>query len=64
MEENAQKTDRIFEFDGVKIACDFQSISYLSGIVIDYSNGLVGAGFTFHNPNAKGSCGCGSSFSV
>lgn len=62
--EKEEKSDRIFQFGDVKVACDFQSLPYLSGTTIDYASGLVGAGFTFQNPNASGSCGCGTSFSI
>jgi iron-sulfur cluster insertion protein len=56
--------DQIFEQDGVKVVVDPKSFLYLSGTEIDYVDGLTGAGFTLRNPNAKGSCGCGSSFTA
>jgi iron-sulfur cluster assembly protein len=56
--------DKVFEKDGVKIICDAKSFLYLSGTELDFSDGLNGTGFVFANPNAKRSCGCGSSFSV
>jgi iron-sulfur cluster assembly protein len=40
------------------------SKQYLDGVQVDYVNSVMGSGFTFNNPNATGSCGCGSSFSV
>jgi iron-sulfur cluster assembly protein len=56
--------DREFEIDGVKVVCDKKSYLYLSGTTLDYvQQGLTG-GFTFVNPNAKSSCGCGTSFSA
>jgi iron-sulfur cluster assembly protein len=56
--------DKLFEIDGVKVACDAKSYLYLNGITLDYvTQGLTG-GFTFVNPNAKSSCGCGTSFSA
>ncbi len=55
-------TDQVFEDKGVKIAIDAKSFVYLSGTQLDYTDGLSGAGFTFHNPMATRSCGCGSSF--
>ena len=56
--------DKIFDASGVMVVCDAKSALYLDGMMIDYSTGLVGAGFKFVNPNAKGSCGCGTSFAV
>jgi len=56
--------DKIFEQQGVKIFIDQKSYLYLKGLQLDYSGGLNGTGFSFRNPNATRSCGCGSSFSV
>jgi iron-sulfur cluster insertion protein len=50
-------------FDGVKVVLDAISVGYLKGTVVDYVSGLNGTGFQFKNPNAKRTCGCGSSFS-
>jgi len=56
--------DREFDIDGVKVVVDKKSYLYLNGITLDYvRQGLTG-GFTFVNPNAKSSCGCGTSFSA
>jgi iron-sulfur cluster assembly protein len=56
--------DREFEIDGIKVVCDKKSYLYLNGTTLDYvQQGLTG-GFTFVNPNAKSSCGCGTSFSA
>ena len=56
--------DKTFEIDGIKAVCDAKSYLYLNGTTLDYvTQGLTG-GFTFVNPNAKSSCGCGSSFSA
>jgi iron-sulfur cluster assembly protein len=56
--------DKEFEIDGVKVVCDKKSYLYLTGTTLDYvQQGLTG-GFTFVNPNAKSSCGCGTSFSA
>ncbi len=57
-------TDKVFEKDGVKVIIDAKSFLYLSGTELDFSDGLSGTGFVFTNPNAKRTCGCGSSFSV
>lgn len=56
--------DTIIEKDEVKVAVDAKSLFYLAGTVLDYSSGLNGKGFTFNNPNAKKTCGCGDSFGV
>jgi iron-sulfur cluster assembly accessory protein len=58
------QSDTIFEFDGLKVFIDKQSLLYMDGAEVDYIDGLHGAGFKFNNPNSTGSCGCGSSFSV
>ncbi|MGE0867653.1 MAG: HesB/IscA family protein [Kofleriaceae bacterium] len=60
----ATEVDRQFEVGGVKVVVDEMSLMYLIGTEIDYVEGLQGAGFKFHNPNVKSTCGCGSSFSV
>jgi iron-sulfur cluster assembly protein len=56
--------DKEFEIDGVKVVVDRKSYLYLNGTTLDYvTQGLTG-GFTFVNPQAKSSCGCGTSFSA
>jgi iron-sulfur cluster assembly protein len=56
--------DKEFDIDGVKIVVDKKSYLYLNGTTLDYvQQGLTG-GFTFVNPQAKSSCGCGTSFSA
>jgi len=57
-------TDKIFEFDGVRVFVDPKSILYLNGMTLDYKETLMQSGFEFENPNAKKSCGCGTSFSA
>ncbi len=58
--------DKVFTHDaaGVRVVVDPKSILYVSGSVLDYTEGLMGSGFTIKNPNVKGSCGCGSSFTT
>jgi iron-sulfur cluster assembly protein len=59
-----RKHDKQFEVDGVKVVVDIKSYLYLNGTTLDYvTQGLTG-GFTFVNPNAKSSCGCGTSFTA
>ncbi len=56
--------DRVLEFDdGIQIRVDLKALVYLQGVTIDYKNAMVGGGFLFDNPNARRSCGCGTSFS-
>jgi iron-sulfur cluster assembly protein len=56
-------SDKVFEFDGVKIVVDPKSLLYLHGMTLDYKESLMQSGFVFENPNAQKSCGCGTSFS-
>ena len=50
--------------DGIKIFVDKKSFIYLNNTVLDYDTSLMSKGFVFQNPNAKGTCGCGTSFTV
>lgn len=61
-----KESDEVFLSNGVTIVCDLNSFvaGSMSGTTIDYQDGLMGTGFAFKNPNAKHSCGCGSSYSV
>ena len=62
-EREARLGDEVFEgADGAKIFVDKKSLLFLSGTVLDYDTNLVSKGFVFSNPNAKSTCGCGSSF--
>ncbi len=63
-EEEVRDTDLVYEQEGLKVIVDPVSARYLAGTEIDYSLGMSGAGFKFNNPNAIGTCGCGSSFTV
>ncbi len=56
--------DKEFEFFGLKVVVDMQALMYLTGTTLDFKSGLMGGGFSFSNPKAKRSCGCGSSFTV
>ena len=57
-------TDKVVEQHGVKVMVDKKSYIFLVGTVLDFSDGLNGKGFVFTNPNAKKTCGCGTSFGV
>ena len=63
-DEKVQDGDSEIEKCGVKLLVDPMSIQYLRGAEIDYQEGLEGAQFVIKNPNAKTTCGCGSSFST
>lgn len=62
--DEPREQDDVIEQDGVKILVDKKSHLYVHGITIDYESSLTGGGFKFENPNAKGGCGCGTSFTV
>ena len=64
LDESPREDDTVIEQGGVKLFLDPISQQYVYGTVIDYVNGLHGAGFKFVNPNANRTCGCGSSFSA
>ena len=62
-EKQARLGDQVVEGpDGAKIFVDRKSLLYLDGTVLDYDMSLISKGFVFNNPNAKTTCGCGSSF--
>ncbi|MHA3774705.1 HesB/IscA family protein [Verrucomicrobiota bacterium sgz303538] len=60
--DNAREGDEVLEQQGVQVIIDPESLSYLRGSTLDYSDDLAGAGFRLKNPNAVRSCGCGTSF--
>ncbi len=62
--DQVKENDEVFDYDGFKVVCDPKSLLYLYGLVLDYSDALIGGGFQFTNPNATQSCGCGKSFSA
>lgn len=59
-----KENDKVFEDKGLKLVVDKKSFLYLVGTELDFTDGLNGKGFQFHNPNATRTCGCGESFSV
>lgn len=63
-DEKPTDMDQVIESRGIQLFVDPLSAQYLENTEIDYVEGLHGAGFKFGNPNVKGTCGCGSSFSV
>ena len=62
--DQPEDNDKVVEENGVVLCVDKKSYVFLAGTVLDYSGGLNGKGFVFNNPQAKTSCGCGTSFSV
>lgn len=65
LEFDEQKSnDQEFEFDGIPCIMDKAHEIYLAGMEIDWQGGLNSRGFTFQNPNASSTCGCGTSFAV
>ena len=63
-DKSKKDSDKIFEQNGFTILVDPKSYLYVMNMTLDFSDGLQGTGFNFSNPNAKKSCGCGSSFAV
>ncbi|HYP14374.1 MAG TPA: iron-sulfur cluster assembly accessory protein [Bryobacteraceae bacterium] len=60
----ARPTDRVFEFENIKVFVDPKSMVFLEGMTLDWKDSLLQSGFAFENPHAKKSCGCGTSFSA
>src|SRR6185369_14297005 len=60
----ATKTDHVFEEHGVKVFVDPESLPLINGTTVDFVKQGLNEAFRFHNPNIKGECGCGESFSV
>ncbi len=61
---NITEHDEVYDYDGFKVVCDRKSLLYLYGLMLDYSDALIGGGFQFTNPNAAQTCGCGKSFAT
>jgi iron-sulfur cluster assembly protein len=59
----ARERDRIFNYGNIRVFVDPKSFIYLNGMTVEWEETLMRRGFVFQNPNAKKSCGCGSSFS-
>lgn len=63
-DEKQNDVDTVIEQDGIKVLVDPLSFQYLMGSEVDYTEGLQGSRFLINNPQAKSTCGCGSSFTV
>ena len=59
-----EKLDEVFDFHGIQVAVDKRSLMYLEGAVVDYHDELHRQGFSISNPQAKSTCGCGSSYTM
>ena len=59
-----EKLDEVFEVHGLPVAVDKRSLMYLEGAVVDYHDEMHRQGFSVSNPQAKSTCGCGSSYSM
>jgi iron-sulfur cluster assembly protein len=57
-------TDQMLEFHDIRVVIDPESLKFINGLSIDYSEDLMGGGFRFHNPQAISTCSCGNSFSI
>jgi iron-sulfur cluster assembly protein len=62
--DQPKENDSHFEIDGIACIMDKAHEMYLSGMQVDWQDGLNNRGFTFKNPNASTTCGCGTSFAV
>jgi iron-sulfur cluster assembly protein len=62
LEEASAPGDRLYESEQIRIIVDAQSLPYVEGVVLDYSEDLMGGAFRFQNPRAIASCECGHSF--
>lgn len=64
-DKEVSEYDTVIDLDeGIRLVVDMKSYLYLKGTELDYTSDLLGGGFKFNNPNARKSCGCGSSFQV
>ena len=62
--DSAENSDKIIDQNGIQVFIPKKAFVFLAGTVLDYSDGLNGKGFEFQNPNAKSTCGCGTSFAA
>jgi iron-sulfur cluster assembly protein len=63
-DENINIEDQVFDFNNVQLVIDQESIKYINGLTLDYSEDLMGGGFRFYNPIATATCSCGNSFTM
>ena len=63
-DDSFQEDDLVLDVQSMRVIVDAASWDFLSDLVLDYSEDLMGGGFRFHNPQATATCGCGNSFST
>ena len=63
-ESGPRPNDQVFDYQGAKVWVDPKSMVFLKGMTLDFKSDLMQQGFVIHNPNAKSTCGCGTSFST
>ncbi len=63
-DNESQENDQVFDDNGIRVVTDLKSFLYLCNTTLEFSGGLNGKGFSFNNPNAARTCGCGESFAV
>ncbi|SRR5579883_2818030 len=63
-DDTIEVSDHVFESQGIQVLIDADSLKYLDGLQLDYSEDLMGGGFRFYNPQVSQTCGCGNSFSM
>lgn len=63
-QENPGEKDKVLEFDGLKVFVDPKAYLYLQNVEIGFQSDMMSSTFTFTNPDAKSTCGCGTSFAV
>lgn len=63
-EEGAQEGDQIYDCNTVQVVVSAKRLPHLDGLLVDYTEDLMGGGFRFQNPNSTQSCSCGISFSA
>ena len=61
-DDQIAESDQVFESNGIRVMIDSRSLTHLDGTQLDFVDTMLGRGFTFNNPNAKSTCGCGHSF--
>lgn len=62
--DKPEETDQHYEIDGIPVVMNKAHVMYVLGMEVDWENGLNNRGFSFNNPNASSTCGCGQSFAV
>lgn len=63
-DQTVKPGDQVYDCNGLSVVIDAQQVNYIDGLILDYSEDLMGGGFRFHNPKAKQNCGCGNSFTL